>query len=172
MPYQIIPYKKKLPTIDQQAYIADNCIIIGSVKIGKNSSVWFNSVIRGDVESINIGECTNIQDGTIIHTSRFNGPVSIGNNVTIGHMALIHACTIHDNAFIGMRATIMDYAIVEEYGFLAAGSLLTPNKTVKSKELWMGSPAKFLRYLSEEDINSMQENVKNYVSLANVYRSL
>jgi len=172
MPYQIIPYKNTIPTIHEEAYIAHNCNIIGAVRIEKNSSIWFNSVIRGDVDSINIGSSTNIQDGTIIHTSRFNGPVCIGSNVTIGHMALIHACTIHDNAFIGMRATIMDYAVVEEYGFLAAGSLLTPNKVVKTKELWTGSPAKFVRYLNSEDINLMQENVKNYVSLANIYRSL
>lgn len=166
MAFKLIPYGNTAPIIDQQAYIADNCSIIGAVLIGQGSSVWFNSVLRGDVASINIGQNTNIQDGTIIHTSRFNGPVQIGDNVTVGHCCLIHACTIRNNAFIGMRSTIMDYCIVEEQAFVAAGSLLTPNTIVKSKELWMGSPARFARYLTEADLEMMQSNSDHYVTLA------
>lgn len=165
----VIPYKGIKPEIDKTAYIASNSSIIGDVKIGKGSSIWFNSVLRGDVESIKIGNNTNVQDGTVIHTSRFNGPVDIGDNITIGHLSLIHACTIQSNAFIGMRSTIMDYAVIEEYAFIAAGSLITPRKIVKSKELWMGCPAKFVRYLTDEELDSMQDNVRNYVELARAY---
>lgn len=147
----------------------DHSSIIGDVTIGKNSSVWFNCVLRGDVAPIKIGNNTNIQDGTIIHTSRFNGPALIGNNVTVGHACLIHACTIHDNAFIGMRATIMDYSVIEEYGFVAAGSLVTSNQIIKSKELWLGSPAKFVRYLTNKDLDVMIDNSQNYINLTNTY---
>ncbi|XVN43502.1 MAG: gamma carbonic anhydrase family protein [Candidatus Rickettsia vulgarisii] len=169
MSFKLLPYKDTYPKIDKEAYIADHSSIIGDVSIGKNSSVWFNCVLRGDVAPIKIGNNTNVQDGTIIHTSRFNGPVSIGDNVTIGHASLIHACTIHDNAFIGMRATIMDYSVVEEYGFVAAGSLVISNQIIKSKELWMGSPAKFVRYLTNKDLDAMLDNSQNYINLTNYY---
>ncbi|WP_342269919.1 gamma carbonic anhydrase family protein [Rickettsia endosymbiont of Orchestes rusci] len=172
MSFNIIPYQGVTPEIDKEAYIAPSCALIGAVKVGSKSSIWFNTVLRGDVNSIKIGSNTNIQDGTVIHTSRFNGPVEIGNNVTVGHLALIHACTIHNNAFIGMRSTIMDYSIIEEYAFIAAGSLIPPNKIIKSKELWMGSPAKFVRHLTDQDLEYMKDNVKNYVTLADTYLKL
>ncbi|HJD56014.1 MAG TPA: gamma carbonic anhydrase family protein [Rickettsia endosymbiont of Pyrocoelia pectoralis] len=167
-----IPYKGIIPKIDEEVYIAPNASLIGDVEIGKGSSIWFNTVLRGDVESIKIGNNTNVQDGSVIHTSRFNGPVEIGNNVTIGHLALIHACRIHNNAFIGMRSMIMDYAVIEEYAFVAAGSLIPPKKIIKSRELWMGSPAKFIRHLTDQDIEHMQDNVTNYVKLAYRYMGL
>src|SRR5690349_644884 len=110
---KIITFNGLIPKIDKTAFIAQGAMIAGDVTIGKNSGIWFNSVLRGDVNPIKIGDCTNVQDGTIIHTSRFDGPVIIGNNITIGHLALIHACTIMDNAFIGMQSTIMDKTIVE-----------------------------------------------------------
>ncbi len=103
----IIPYKGIKPNINKMAYIAPSSSIIGDVKIGSKSSIWFNTVLRGDVESIKIGNNTNVQDGSVIHTSRFNGPVEIGDNITIGHLSLIHACIIRNNAFIGMSSTIM-----------------------------------------------------------------
>ena len=169
MAFKLIPYGDTMPIIDQRAYIADHCSIIGAVLIGQGSSVWFNSVLRGDVAPISVGRNTNIQDGAVIHTSRFNGPVQIGDNVTVGHCCLIHACTIGNNAFIGMRATIMDYCVVEEQAFIAAGSLLTPNTIVRSKELWRGSPARFARHLTEQDLEMMQSNVDHYVTLASRY---
>lgn len=169
MAFKLISYGNTMPIIDQRAYIADNCSIIGAVLIGQGSSVWFNSVLRGDVAPINVGQNTNIQDGTVIHTSRFNGPTQIGDNVTIGHCCLIHACTVENNAFIGMRATIMDYCVVEKQAFIAAGSLLTPNTIVRSKELWMGAPARFARYLTELDLEMMQSNIDHYVALAARY---
>jgi hypothetical protein len=108
----IIKFQDKLPTIDPRAYISPGVYIIGDVTIGKDSNVWFGSVLRGDVAPIHIGQSTNIQDGTIIHTSRNDGPTYIGDNVTIGHRAVIHACTIQDYGFVGMSATVMDKAIV------------------------------------------------------------
>lgn len=172
MSFNIIPYQGVTPEIDKEVYIAPSSTLIGAVKVGSKSGIWFNTVLRGDVNSIKIGSNTNIQDGTVIHTSRFNGPVEIGNNVTVGHLALIHACTIHNNAFIGMRSTIMDYSIIEEYAFIAAGSLIPPNKIIKSQELWMGSPAKFVRYLTDQDLEYMEDNIKNYVNLADTYLKL
>ena len=169
MAYKLLPYKNFFPEIDKTAYIADNSVIIGDVKIGPSSSVWFNCVLRGDVCPIRIGDNTNIQDGSVVHTSRFNGPTHIGNNITIGHKAMIHACTIKDNAFIGISATVLDGAIVEEYGFVAAGALVTPGKVVKSKELWAGVPAKPVRILSDDDIFQMKDNYENYVQLAQEY---
>jgi carbonic anhydrase/acetyltransferase-like protein (isoleucine patch superfamily) len=172
MSFRILPFKNIYPQVDETAYIADNCALIGDVKVGKNSNIWFNSVLRGDVDFINVGDNTNIQDGSVIHTSRFNGPTNIGNNITIGHMALIHACTIKDFAFIGMNSTIMDYVIVEEYGFVAAGAVLTPGKIVKSMELWAGVPAKFVRKITDDEITEMKANTNYYVELAAEYKLL
>jgi carbonic anhydrase/acetyltransferase-like protein (isoleucine patch superfamily) len=169
MSYKILTFKGLNPQIDDSAFIADNCVIIGDVKIGKNSSIWFNSVIRGDVCPIRIGSNTNIQDGSVVHTSRFNGPTYIGDNITIGHKAMIHACTVKDFAFIGMSATVLDGAVVEEYGFVAAGAVVTPGKIVKSKELWAGVPAKFIRTLTDNDLFQMQDNCESYVKLAREY---
>ncbi|WP_375326651.1 gamma carbonic anhydrase family protein [Candidatus Tisiphia endosymbiont of Nemotelus uliginosus] len=171
MSFKIISYNNIFPSIDKEAYIAANTCIIGDVIIGNKSSVWYNCVLRGDVAPIRVGCNTNIQDGTVIHTSRFNGPVIIGDNITIGHCCLIHAATIENNAFIGMRATIMDYSVIEPYGFVAAGSLVPPNKIVKSKELWMGAPAKFTRYLTDKELNAMLDNTLNYINLTKNYLS-
>lgn len=135
MDYKIIKFRNLEPKIHQSAYIAVGAVIAGDVTINANASIWFNTVVRGDVAPVIIGENTNIQDCSVIHTSRFDGPTTIGNNITIGHMALIHACTIEDNAFIGMQATVMDKAIIEEYGFVGAGRVIPPLITaVKSRE--------------------------------------
>lgn len=171
MQYRPINYKNLTPQIHREAYIAEGAIIAGDVSIEKNSSIWFNSVIRGDVARVSIGSNTNIQDGSVVHTSRFNGPTIIGNNITIGHMALIHACTIEDNAFIGMQAIIMDNAIVEEYGFVAAGSLVSPSKIIRKAELWVGRPAKFVRMITDEEKEFMQDNMRNYVELSRSYKN-
>ena len=167
---KIIKFKGLNPKIDKNAFIAHGSIIAGDVTVAEYSGIWFNCVLRGDVNPITVGSRTNIQDGTIIHTSRFEGPTSIGDNVTIGHLALIHACTIRNNAFIGMQSTIMDKAIIEEYAFIAAGSLVTPGKIFKSRELWAGSPAKFIRRITEEEVRFMQDNIENYIDLAKEYK--
>lgn len=165
----IIAFKNITPVIDPGAYISSSVDVIGAVTIGKDSSIWFASVLRGDVAPISIGLKTNIQDGTIIHTSRFDGPTNIGNNVTIGHRAVIHACTIEDYGFIGMGAIILDKARVESFGFVAAGAVVPPGKTVGSKELWSGVPARYVRNLSDKEIENIEESAEHYVRLSKFY---
>lgn len=170
MSNNIIKFKNFTPKIHDSAYLADGVRIVGDVTIEENASIWFNSVIRGDVAPVTIGKNTNIQDGTVVHTSRFDGPTHIGNNVTVGHLALIHACTIEDNAFVGMQAIVMDKAIVEEFGFIGAGSLVPPGKVIRKKELWVGRPAKFIRIVSGEELEFMSSNLQNYINLAQEYK--
>lgn len=166
----IIKYKDKSPTIDPSAYISQGVYIIGDVTLGADSNVWFGSVLRGDVAPITVGKNTNIQDGTIIHTSRRDGPTHIGDNVTIGHRAMIHACIIKDCAFIGMSATIMDKAIIEPFGFVAAGALVSPGKVVGSRQLWAGVPAKYIRDLCDDEIEHIKKSADNYVRLSKEYK--
>lgn len=170
MDYKIIKFKNLKPKIHQGSYIADGAVIAGDVTIDENTSIWFNTVIRGDVAPVTIGKNTNIQDCSVVHTSRFDGSTNIGSNITIGHMALIHACTIEDNAFIGMQATVMDKAIIEEYGFVGAGSLVPPGKIIRKKELWVGSPAKFVRNVTDSELDFMRGNVENYIELSREYK--
>ena len=171
MDYKLVAFKEKYPVIHESVFLAAGVVIAADVSIAENTNIWFNSVIRGDVAPVIIGKNTNIQDGTVIHTSRFDGPTHIGDNITVGHMALLHACTVEDNAFIGMQAAVMDKAIVEEYGFVGAGSLVSPGKIVKRKELWMGRPAKFVRMVTDEEIDFMRGNVQNYLDLSNEYQN-
>ena len=176
-PY-ILPYRGEYhpagisPTVSPQAFIAPGAAVIGDVQIGADSGVWFGCVIRGDVNSVRIGERTNIQDGTMIHVTRHTGPTTIGSNVTIGHAALLHACTLEDNCFVGMRATIMDGAVVESGGWVAAGALVTPGKRIPKGQLWAGSPAKFFRDLTQEDIAFIPVSAENYVKHAREYLAL
>lgn len=166
----LIKFKDMRPKIDTSAFIADGAVIAADVTVGANSGIWFNSVVRGDVSPVTIGKNTNIQDGSVIHTSRFDGPTHIGDNITVGHMALIHACTLEDNCFVGMGSIIMDKAVVEEWGFIAAGSLVTPGKVIRKYELWAGRPAKFVRKITDDEIDYMMGNVQNYVELAKEYK--
>lgn len=177
---KILAYRGVRPTIDSSAFVASTAVLSGDVKIGKNSGIWYGCVIRGDVTKIVIGENTNIQDNTVLHGTRANhaqnktgaqgAPVVIGNNVTIGHNAIIHACTIKDNSFIGMGSIIMDLAVVEEYGMLAAGAVLTPGKVVKSGQIWAGNPAKYFRDMNEAEKNYIKTSADNYAELAREYK--
>lgn len=162
----ILPYNGRYPQIADSAFIAQNAVIIGDVTIGDNASIWYNCVLRGDIEKIVVGDNTNIQDGTIVHVNREKGPTIIGSNVTVGHLALLHACILEDYSFVGMGAKIIDYATVREFAMVAAGSLVTPNKVVPSRELWSGAPARFMRALSDDDINKIKQSALNYVELA------
>lgn len=139
------------PEISENAFIAGNAQIIGDVKIGAGSSIWYNCVLRGDLNEIRVGENTNIQDGTIIHVDSRNYGTYIGSCVTIGHMALIHACTIEDGAMIGMQSTVMDGAVVEAGALVAAGALVPPGKRIPAGQLWAGSPAKYRRDVKQSD---------------------
>ncbi len=166
MPALILPYKGVRPTIAPDAFIAQNAVITGDVVIGAQSGVWFGCVLRGDVHRIRVGERTNIQDGTIVHVTRQRFACTIGSNVTVGHAAILHGCTLEDDSFVGMGATVMDGAIVESGGMVAAGALVTPGKVVRKGELWAGSPAKLLRPLSEAEIANFSASAAHYVELA------
>lgn len=166
----ILPYKGKMPKIHPKAFIAPGAVIIGDVTIGAKAGIWFGCVIRGDVQSITIGERTNVQDGTVIHVTRVTNPTNIGDDVTIGHQALLHGCTVESGSFIGMGAKILDGAVVETEGMLAAGALLTPNKRIPSGQLWVGNPAKYFRDLSKEELDFFPQSVANYVLHCEEYR--
>jgi len=159
------------PKILEGVFLADNAVVVGDVIIGKESSVWFNTVIRGDVNSIIIGNSVNIQDGVVVHCTYQKTKTIIGDNVSIGHNAIIHGCEIRNNVLIGMGAIIMDNVIIEENSIIAAGAVLTKGTHVKSGSLFAGVPAKFKRSLFEEEIeNSIiktAENYKKYLSWYN-----
>ncbi|KAF1852281.1 hypothetical protein Lal_00013677 [Lupinus albus] len=141
-----------LPTVDPTAFIAETAAVIGDVAIGANSSIWYGCTVRGDVNEIRIGARTNIQDGTVIHVASEGQGTYIGDDITVGHMALLHACTLEDGCFIGMKACILDGAYVESRAMVAAGALVTPGKRVTSGFLWAGSPARPVRELTEKDL--------------------
>ena len=158
-----------MPTIADDAFIAPNAVIIGDVHIGSGSNVWFGCTIRGDVNHIRIGERTNIQDGTVIHVTRKTGPTIIGSGITIGHSALLHACTLEDDCFVGMGATVMDDAVIESHAMLAAGALLTPRKRIESGQLWAGNPATYFRELKQVEADFISISAQNYVELGEEY---
>ncbi len=175
----ILPYRGIMPIIDPSAFIAPTTIISGDTKIGKNSGIWYGCVLRGDVTKIIIGDNTNIQDNCVLHGTRPNhaqnktgsegAPVIVGNGVTIGHGAIIHACIIEDNSFVGMGSIVMDLARVEEFGMLAAGAVLTPKKVVKSGQIWAGNPAKYFRDMTKEEMDYIKISANNYAELAAEY---
>lgn len=165
----ILPYRGIQPTIAPDAFIADNAVIIGDVEIGAGSSIWFGCVLRGDVNSIRIGQNTNIQDGTVVHVSRTGKGTQIGDGVTVGHLALLHDCRVEDGAFVGMKACLMDGAYLESGAMLAAGGLLTPGKRIPSGELWAGNPAKLLRPLSVAEKEMIPNSATHYAALATEY---
>lgn len=159
------------PSLHETAWIAPTAAVIGDVTIGEGSSVWFHCVLRGDTHFIRVGARTNIQDGSILHVARGSIPCIVGDDVTIGHGAIVHACTIANRAFVGMRATVLDGAVIEEGGMLAAGALLSPGKRIGRHELWMGTPAKFARLLTAEQIAGNDRGTAHYVELAARYRT-
>ncbi len=158
------------PKIDETAFIASSADIIGDVVLGKESSVWFNVTIRGDVNSITIGDKSNVQDNVCIHVMNQTGPTIIGDEVTIGHGAVVHGCTIKDRVLVGINATILDKAVIESDVILAAGSLVPPGKTLESGFMYMGSPAKAVRKLSQEEIDSIRKYAQNYVKYSRAYQ--
>jgi gamma-carbonic anhydrase len=172
----LIAFEGKEPQIDPAAFVAPGAQLIGDVAIGPDSSIWYNCVLRADVNRIRIGARTNIQDGTVIHVdSPRNGgeglPTIIGDDVLIGHLVMLHGSILHDRAFVGLGSIVMDGCIIESDGMLAAGAMLTPGKTICSGELWMGRPAKKLRDLSPQEIAGNRAGVAHYVALARAHRS-
>lgn len=169
MPASLLAYRKAIPRIAARVFIAPGATVIGDVEIGVDSSVWFGCVIRGDVNVVRIGDRANLQDGTVVHVAKEGQGTFIGSDVTIGHMALLHACTLEDGCLVGMRATIMDGCLVESGAMVAAGALITPGKRVRSGELWAGMPAKPIRGLNDEDRAAIAKLAPRYVALAADY---
>lgn len=162
-------YQGIKPNIDKTVFIAESADIIGKVNIEKNVNIWYNTVIRADDQSITIGENTNIQDGCVVHVGN-DIPTVIGKNVTIGHKALIHGCTIGNNTLIGMGSIVLDGAKVGEYTLLGAGSLVPPGKEIPSGVLAMGSPAKVIRELSDIEKENLVKSALKYIETANNHR--
>lgn len=166
----IYEFLQKAPQFDDSVFVAPSADLIGDVVLGSDSSVWFNTTIRGDVNYIRIGERTNIQDNASIHVMNQTGPTVIGNDVTIGHNAMVHGCTIGDRVLIGIHATILDEAVVPDDVIIAAGSLVPPNKILESGFMYMGSPVKKARQLSADEISSIKQSAQNYVKYQRTYR--
>ena len=157
----IKPVKGKHPKISEDCYIAENATIVGEVSIGTQCSVWFNAVVRGDVHYIKIGNKVNIQDGAVIHATYKKSPTTIGNNVSIGHNAIVHGCTIHDNVLIGMGSIVMDDCVIESNSIIAAGAIVTKNTRVESGSIYAGIPAKKIKNISQEMISGEIDRIAN-----------
>ncbi|MBV1901030.1 MAG: gamma carbonic anhydrase family protein [Kordiimonadaceae bacterium] len=167
---RLTPFKGIWPKVDSSSYIFHGAQVVGDVVIGADSSVWHNCVLRGDVNNIRIGKRSNIQDGTVIHVSTHTYPTIIGDDVLVAHMAMLHGCTLHNNAFAGIGAIVMDDTHIMEDGMLAAGAMLTTGKTVGSGELWTGRPAKFRRKLTEKEIAKNRSMAEHYRKIAEQHR--
>ena len=155
--------------IDKSVFIADGAKIIGSVEMGEGCGVWFNAVIRADSNAVKIGKRTNVQDNAVIHTSKSFG-VQIGDNVTIGHGAIVHGCTVGSNVMIGMGAIVLDGVIIEDNCIIGAGALVTQGKTIPAGSLAFGNPAKVVRGLTENEISAIAENAASYVDKAKQHK--
>ncbi|SUZ60028.1 uncharacterized protein METZ01_LOCUS12882, partial [marine metagenome] len=151
-----------IPNCDKASFIASNASVIGKVNVEEDVSVWFNAVIRGDNEPINIGKGSNIQDGSVLHTD-MGAPLSIGEMVTVGHKVMLHGCTINNQCIIGMNSTILNYAVIGENSIVGANSLITENKTFPGNSLIMGSPAAVVRELTEEELQTIMEFANHYI---------
>ncbi|WP_374609746.1 gamma carbonic anhydrase family protein [Thermomonas sp.] len=169
-------YRDILPTVGQRAYVDPAATVIGDVVLGDDVSIWPGTIVRGDVNFIRIGARTNVQDGSVIHVSH-DGPHAklggfatvIGEDVTIGHKAIIHACRIEDAVLIGMGAIVLDGAVVKKHGFVGAGALIAPGKVVGEGELWLGNPGKKVRMLSDAEIEALTYSAQHYVRLKDHY---
>ncbi|KAK9805832.1 hypothetical protein WJX73_005660 [Symbiochloris irregularis] len=167
-------YGGRRPILSQIAFVAPNASLIGDVTVGHSSSIWYGAVLRGDVNRIKIGENTNILDNAVIHVAKHNAadksqPTIIGNNVTIGHGAVVHAATVEDGALVGMGAMLLDGSTVQKGSIVAAGAMLSPGKTVPSGEVWAGTPARYLRNLEEGEADFIIQSANNYAALAAVH---
>ncbi|MEA3003313.1 MAG: gamma-carbonic anhydrase [Sphingomonadales bacterium] len=172
----LIPFGGKAPLVDPAAFVAPGARLIGDIEIGPEASIWYNCVLRGDVNRIRIGARTNIQDGSVVHVDsphpgREGGqPTIIGEEVLIGHLAMVHGCILHDRSFVGLGAIVMDGCEIESGGMLAAGAMLTPGRRIPAGQLWAGRPAKYVRDLSPEEQAMNLAGVFLYVELGRAHR--
>lgn len=160
------------PIIGERVFIAKNAIVFGEITLADDVSIWYNVTIRADVEKVVIGKCSNVQDGTVIHVTKDKYPTIIGDYVTVGHNATLHGCTIHNNVLVGIGAIVLDNTVISENTIIAAGSLVPPNKTFPPNSLIMGSPAKVVKTLSDEEIKSITDYAERYVQYKNIYLEL
>jgi carbonic anhydrase/acetyltransferase-like protein (isoleucine patch superfamily) len=167
----VFAFEGHTPRIAPDAFIAPTAAVIGNVEIGARSGVWFNCVLRGDTNAIRIGARCNIQDGTIIHVEGTEFAAILGDDVSIGHAAIVHACTLKNRAFVAMGATVLNGAVIEEGGMLGAGSLLPPGKVIGPNELWVGSPARLKRVMSAEERAGWDQTAVHYAELAARFRA-
>ncbi|XP_066311789.1 gamma carbonic anhydrase 1, mitochondrial-like isoform X2 [Miscanthus floridulus] len=164
----------KTPHVHKDAFVAPSASLIGDVQVGPGASIWYGCVLRGDGNNIQIGSGTNIQDNSLVHVAKSNlsgkvFPTIIGNNVTVGHSAVLQGCTVEDEAFVGMGATLLDGVVVEKHGMVAAGALVRQNTRIPCGEVWGGNPAKFLRKLTDDEIAFIAESAANYSSLSKAH---
>jgi len=173
----IYPFKQWSPVLGEQSWIADSADVVGNVTMGRDCSVWFGCVVRGDVHYISIGDRTNIQDLTMVHVTHYKkpdmsdgNPTVIGSDVTVGHRVMLHGCTIEDACLIGMSATILDGAVIGKESIVGAGALVTKNKVFPPRSLIMGSPAKVVRELTDEEVAELYASARRYVAFKEDYR--
>lgn len=167
----ILPVNEKMPQIPDDCFVAENATIVGDVVMGNQCSIWFSAVIRGDVHYIKMGNKVNVQDGAVIHATYKTAPTNIGNNVSIGHNALVHGCTIHDNVLVGMGSIIMDGCVVESNSIIAAGAVLTQNTRVEAGSIYAGVPAKKIKDISEELIAGQIDRIaNNYIKYSSWFK--
>ncbi|GAB4555244.1 MAG: gamma carbonic anhydrase family protein [Geothermobacteraceae bacterium] len=163
-------YRKITPIVPESAFVVESAQVIGDVVLGEHASVWFNAVVRGDVNSIRIGTRTNVQDGTVIHVTNKTHPTHIGEGVTIGHNCTLHGCTVEDYCLIGIGAIVLDGAVIGHESMVAAGSLVTPGTRIEPGSLVMGSPARVVRRLSGDEIAGLHRMADNYIGYVASYR--
>ena len=167
----IKPVRGKSPKIPEDCFVAENATIVGEVEMGSQCSVWFNAVIRGDVHFIKMGNKVNVQDGAVIHATYQTSPTTIGNNVSIGHNAIVHGCTIHDNVLVGMGSIIMDDCVIESNSIIAAGAVVTKNTRVEAGSIYAGIPAKKVKDISKELISGEIDRIaNNYVKYSSWFQ--
>ncbi|MET3732309.1 gamma carbonic anhydrase family protein [Moheibacter stercoris] len=161
----------KKPVFGENCFVAETAVIVGDVQMGDDCSIWYNAVLRGDVHYIKMGNKVNVQDNAMIHCTYLKCPTNIGNNVSIGHNAVVHGCTIHDNVLIGMGSIVMDDCVVESYAIVAAGAVVTQNTHIKEGELWAGIPAKKIGMVSQNLKEGEIERIaNNYVKYSGWYK--
>ena len=165
----IYDFEKHTPLIDNESWVASNAVIIGKVILKKNSNIWFNTVLRGDIEQITIGENSNVQDGSVIHTDP-GCPVTVGKGVTIGHLVMLHGCDIADDCLIGIGSTILNNTKVGKNCIIGANTLIPENKIIPEKSLVLGSPGKVIRQVTDKEIEDIKLNAQHYVENYKKYK--
>ena len=165
-----LPYKGIVPKLHETVFVTEGAIIVGDVEIGRDSSIWFNSVVRGDVNYIRIGERTNVQDNSVLHVTHDTYPLFVGSDVTIGHSVVLHGCKVGDRCLIGMGAVILDDAEIGADSIIGAGAVITQSARIPERSLVIGTPGKVVRTLSDEEVEAVAQSARNYIGYVKNYR--